>query len=212
MPQAISHNQLTISRLYIAGIFHEFEVIAGFFVVKELRACFRRPYRRVYHGEECVGIFDDRMHMGDYEPVGIIQRLCVDLAAADDEASGIPDRVGNDRGSGRYRSRRSRYSGRSGPVGLFKRQNNLNPFRGIKTPGNDDIRAFRERTADGFESPAAHYDRTARSRAFEELQIFGNVPEKGIVPAYRVIVRDSYYNAFFHGYTATGAGMRGYGS
>ena len=169
MPQAISHNRLTISRLYIAGIFHEFEGIAGFFVMKELRACFRRPYRRVYHGEKGVGIFDDRMYMGDYEPVGIFQRLCVDLAAADDEASGIPDRVGNDRGSGRY-------SDRSGPVGFFERRNDLNPFRGIKTSGNDDIRAFRERTADRFEGLSSHYDRTARSRALEELQVFGNMP------------------------------------
>ena len=96
----------------------------------------------------------------------------------------IPDQVGNDR--------------RSGLISIFERRNDHNPFRSVKTPGNDDIRAFRERSADGLECPASHDDRTARSCALEELQVFGNMPQEGVVPSYGIIVRYRYYDAFFH--------------
>ena len=166
----------------------------------KFRTAFHLPDRRVDNGEEGVGVFDDRVDMGHYEAVGVLYRLGVDLAAAYYETTGIPDQVGDD-------DRQS-----CGLVGLFEGRSDHNPFRSIKTPGNDDIRAFRERSADGLECLAAHDDRTARSRALEELQVFGNMPQEGVVPSYGIIVRYRYYYAFFHGYTATGAGIRGYGS
>ena len=71
-------------------------------------------------------------------------------------------------------------------------------LRGVKASGNDDIHPLRERTADGFEGLAAHYDRAAHRLVAEELHVVGNMPQKGVVLADGVIVRNRYNDAFFH--------------
>ena len=144
-------------------ISHEFEGVAGLGVGLHFGAVGDFPEGRVYCGKEGVGIFDDRMDMCHDEAVGRGEGLGVDLAAADDEAAG-------------FRGIRGPQSGRSGRISRFKGRNGHNPFRSVKTAGNDDIRAFREWTADGFEGLSSHDHGTARSRALEELQVFGNMP------------------------------------
>ena len=104
------------------------------------------------------------MDMRHDQTVGMVHGLGVDLAAADDEAS-----VGNN-------GRRIGNGGRSGRIGGFEARNDHNPFRGVKAAGNDDIRAFRKRAADGLECLSAHDHGTTGSRAPEELQVFGNMP------------------------------------
>ena len=150
-------------------VFYEFKVVAGLVVMEEFGTVGDTPYGRIDDREEGIRILDDGMDMGHDETVGIGHGTGIDLTSADDEAPGIPDRVGNDRGSGRY-------SGRRSLIRLFNGRNDNHPFRSIKTPGNDNIRAFRKGSSDGFERLAAHYDRTARSRTLEELQVFGNMP------------------------------------
>ena len=127
------------------------------------------------------------MDMGHDETVHVGDRLCIDLASAHNEATGIPDLIGN-------------VGSRRGSDGICFRQRRYdhNTFRSFKATGNDDIESLRERTSYGLECLAAHDDRTAHGRALEELQILGNMPQESIVLSNGIIVRYRYYDAFFH--------------
>jgi hypothetical protein len=50
--------------------------------MEKFRTAINLPYRRVDFREKGVGVFDDRMDMGDYETVGVLNGLSVDLTAA----------------------------------------------------------------------------------------------------------------------------------
>ena len=145
-------------------VFYEFKVVAGLVVMEEFGTVGDTPYGGIDDREEGIRILDDGMDMGHDETVGIGHGTGIDLTSADDEAPV------------RRVLRFARNGGRSSLIRLFKGRNDHHPFRSIKTPGNDDIRAFRKGSSDGFERLAAHYDRTARSRTLEELQVFGNMP------------------------------------
>ena len=122
--------------------------------------------------------------MGYDETVGIRHGLGIYLSSSHDEAAGWRN-ITLDGGSGDC-------------IGFFQRADDRHTFRSIKASRNDDIRTFRKRTSDGLECLASHDDGRSRSRTFEELQILGNMPQEGIVPAYGIIVRNRYYDAFFH--------------
>jgi hypothetical protein len=57
---------------------------------------------------------------------------------------------------------------------------------------------MRKRTSYGFICLATHYDRAADRGASEELEIFGNMPQKSVVSTYGIIVGYCYNKAFFH--------------
>ena len=64
------------------GIFYKLECEPSLLIREEFRTLHDLPYRRIDRREECVGFLDDRMDMGDYETVGVLNGLSVDLTAA----------------------------------------------------------------------------------------------------------------------------------
>lgn len=166
--------------------------------MEDFRTVCDLPDFRIDRREECVGILYDRMDMGHDETVHVGDRLCVNLASAHDEATGIPGLVGNDGSRRGCDCRISRQALLRNGVCFCQRRHNYNTFWSFKATGNDDIESLGERTSYGLECLAAHDDRTAHGRALEELQILGNMPQKSIVLSYGIIVRYRYYDAFFH--------------
>ena len=122
------------------------------------------PYGRVDLGKECICVLDHCVYMGHDQTVCVLHGLSIDLSATDYEASAR---------SGLSIGRQSR---KSGLISLFQRYHNIYPFQSGKAAGNDDIRAFWERSADGLECLSAHDYRTSRCCPLEELQIIGNMP------------------------------------
>ena len=171
-------NLQVLVRFY-AGVSNEFEIEVGFVVMVHFRALCYLPESRINRWEEGVSVFDNRMDMGDYELIGVCEGLGIDLTAADDVAT-------------------LEIRSLSDLVRRLERSDDRYFVRGIESSGNDDIHPFRERTADGFEGLAAHDDRAAYCLVAEELHVVGNVPQKSVILAYGIIVRDCYYYAFFH--------------
>ena len=147
--------------------------------MEEFRALGYFPYVHIYLREECIGAFDDRMYMGHDKAVSQWKGLGVNLASADDEA---PLQVGFLRNlKGRFKgARNSHFLGRA------------------ETAGHNYIDSLRKRAANGLKGLAAHDHRAAEGGALEELEIFGDVPQKLVIASDGIIVRDRYYYAFFH--------------
>ena len=174
-------------------IFYKFKGVSGLLIGEKVGALAHLPYSRVYRREECIGILDDRMYMGHHQPVCRRKRLGIYLTASHDETF---FQIGGFRNF----------------ICLLERTDHFNFFAGGKASGNHDIDPAGKRTAYGFESLAAHDDRAAESGPPEETHIFRNMPQEGIVLSYGIVVCYRYYDVLLHNYTATGAGMRGYGS
>ena len=79
-------NLQVLVRFY-AGVGNEFEIEVGFVVMVHFRALCYLPESRIDRREEGIGVFDNRMDMGDYELIGVCEGLGIDLAASDDVAT-----------------------------------------------------------------------------------------------------------------------------
>ena len=150
-------------------IFYKFESVAGFFVGEELGTLSDLPHRRIDRREEGVRVFDDCVDVGNYQAVYKGESLGVDLSTADDEAL--------------LKIGLFRYF-----EGLFQRAGHCNFFRSVEAARNDYVDTAGESAADGFEGLAAHDDRAADSRAPEEAQVFGNMPQELVVASYGIVV------------------------
>ena len=137
------------------------------------------PYVRIYLGEEGVSAFYDGMHMSYDKAVYQWKCLGVDLSASDDEAAlqvGLFSYI----------------------EGRLKGSRHGNLLASAETTGNDYVDPLRKRTAYGLEGLASHDHRTAEGGALEELKIFGDMPQELVVASYCIVIRDRYYNTFFH--------------
>ena len=220
MAQAIIGIWLCVKQLLKSPIFHKFEIVAGFLVMKCFGAVHHFPDSRIDRREEGVCLFYGGVDVCHYQTVCHRHCLGVYLSTSDHEGAWGWRRPGlarrdswrerhdirrtrHGRRVTRSSRRRGRHDRRVPPlrqsIGLLQRRCHLNSFRSIEaTAGNDNVQTFRERTADGLECLSSHDDRASHRRPFEKLEVLGNMPQESVVLSYGIIVGYRHYNTFFH--------------